>query len=111
MTERFRRPRAEPASAFPVFPSYDVALQFEAMRAMREKGVPVPTMRWLEESPEILGSRFYVMDSVEGVVPTDTPPYHQAGWVSELAPEDRTRLFVFQINPASHCRCYRGDVA
>ena len=40
--------RIEPASAFPIFPSYDVALQFQSMRAMGERGVPVPTMRWLE---------------------------------------------------------------
>ncbi len=101
--------RIEPASAFPIFPSYDVALQFESMRAMGEKGVPVPTMRWLEENPETLGSRFYVMDRMEGVVPTDTPPYHQAGWVFDLAPADRAKLWWSGL--AAMCQVHRIDPA
>ena len=85
--------RLEPSSAFPIFPSYDVALQFEIMRAMGESGVPVPVMRWLERDPGPLGQPFYVMDHVEGRVPTDRPPYHQGGWVFELSPGDRTALW------------------
>lgn len=85
--------RIEPVGAFPVFPSYDAPLQFRMMREMAAHDVPVPRMRWLEEDPAVLGSRFYVMDRMEGVVPTDTPPYHQAGWVFELEPDQRGQLW------------------
>jgi aminoglycoside phosphotransferase (APT) family kinase protein len=101
--------RIEPASAFPVFPSYDVALQFDVMRAMERKGVPVPRMRWLERDPGVLGKPFYVMDRMDGQVPTDTPPYHQAGWVFELSPEARTRLWWSGLDAL--CQVHRIDPA
>jgi aminoglycoside phosphotransferase (APT) family kinase protein len=97
--------RIEPAGAFPVFPSYDVGLQFHTMRVMGEKGVPVPAMRWLEEDVSVLGSRFYVMERVEGSVPTDTPPYHQAGWVFELDPADRGKLWWSGLDAMAQVHC------
>jgi aminoglycoside phosphotransferase (APT) family kinase protein len=84
--------RLEPVG-FNIFPSYDIPLQFRTMQTLWETDVPVPRMRWLEEDPSALGVPFYAMDRVEGIVPTDNPPYHNAGWVSELAPERRTRLW------------------
>jgi aminoglycoside phosphotransferase (APT) family kinase protein len=101
--------RIEPSGGFPVFPHYDVALQFDAMRAMKEKGVPVPSMRWLQRDESVLGSRFYVMDRIEGQVPTDTPPYHQAGWVSELVPADRAKLWWSGLD--AMCQVHRIDPA
>jgi aminoglycoside phosphotransferase (APT) family kinase protein len=100
--------RIEPTGAFPVFPSYDVSLQYNAMRAVAKHGVPVPNMRWLEEDTSVLGSRFYVMDKMSGVVPTDNPPYHVGGWVFELAPEQRTQLWWSGLEAMS--RVHRIDV-
>jgi aminoglycoside phosphotransferase (APT) family kinase protein len=97
--------RIEPAGAFPVFPSYDVPLQFHTMRVMDDKGVPVPAMCWLEEDESVLGSRFYVMERIEGRVPTDTPPYHQAGWVSDLVPEDRAALWWSGLEAMAQVHC------
>jgi aminoglycoside phosphotransferase (APT) family kinase protein len=102
-------PDTRPGVGFPVFPRYDVPLQFDAMRAMGERGVPVPRMRWLERDERVLGSRFYVMNRVEGRVPTDTPPYHQAGWVSELTPVDRTTLWWSGFD--AMCQVHRIDPA
>lgn len=85
--------RIAPAGAFPIFPSYDVAKQFHIMAAMAPHGVPVPCMRWLEEDASLLGSPFYVMDRIDGQVPTDQPPYHQGGWVFELSPTKRSELW------------------
>lgn len=101
--------RIEPRGGFPVFPSYDVALQFRVMQAMGERGVPVPCMRWLEPDDGVLGSPFYVMERVAGRVPTDTPPYHQAGWVSELAPPERARLWWSGVEAMG--RVHRVDPA
>jgi aminoglycoside phosphotransferase (APT) family kinase protein len=101
--------RIEPSGDYPVFPHYDVAQQFQVMRAVGEHGVPVPQMRWLETDEGVLGSRFYVMERVDGRVPTDTPPYHQAGWLYDLAPADRARLWWSGLDAL--CAVHRIDVS
>jgi aminoglycoside phosphotransferase (APT) family kinase protein len=81
-------------TGFPIFPQYDIAQQYRVMKLLGERtDVPVPRMRWLEESEGPLGTPFYVMDRVEGIVPTDRPPYHTGGWVFELSPEEREELW------------------
>jgi aminoglycoside phosphotransferase (APT) family kinase protein len=80
-------------TGFCVFPSYDVGLQFRVMQILRDTDVPVPRMRWLEEDARPLGVPFYVMDRVRGRVPSDNPPMHTAGWVAELAPDERETLW------------------
>jgi len=85
--------RLEPSSPCPVFPEYDVALQFQIMDALAATDVPVPRMRWLERDPDPMGAAFYVMDRIDGLVPTDQPPYHTGGWISELSEADRAHLW------------------
>lgn len=85
--------RLEPISDFGVFPEYDVVLQYRMMDALADTAVPVPRMVWLEESATPLGSPFYVMERVDGQVPSDSPPYHAEGWIAELLPERRERLW------------------
>jgi aminoglycoside phosphotransferase (APT) family kinase protein len=81
-------------SGFTVFPTYDIARQFHVMRILGDRtGVPVPRMRWLEEDEAPLGAPFYVMDRVDGRVPTDNPPYHVGGWLLDLAPAERAALW------------------
>jgi len=85
--------RIEP-QGFRVFPEYDVGLQFKAMQLLEPTDVPVPHMRWLEtEDTELLGAPFFVMDKIEGRVPTDRPPYHAGGWMTEISPEERAAIW------------------
>jgi aminoglycoside phosphotransferase (APT) family kinase protein len=84
--------RIEP-TGFKIFPSYDIEQQFRVMRLLGSTDVPVPRTRWLEEDPAILGAPFYVMERVEGRVPTDNPPYHMDGWVTGIRPEERAKLW------------------
>lgn len=86
--------RLEPRG-FGIFPEYDVARQFRIQRALAEAdtGVPVAPMRWLETDPRFLGVPFYVMGRVEGRIPTDNPPYHAGGWLTEVAPAEREALW------------------
>jgi aminoglycoside phosphotransferase (APT) family kinase protein len=82
----------DPAAA-PVFESYFLDRQFRTIKEVEAlTSVPVPNLRWLEADPSVLGVQFFVMDRVEGVVPTDLPPYAIAGWVAEGTPEQRQRL-------------------
>lgn len=60
----------------PVFSAYRLDHQYEVMRLVAEHtDVPVPTVRWLEPSGEVLGSPFFLMDFVDGVMPPDVMPY------------------------------------
>jgi aminoglycoside phosphotransferase (APT) family kinase protein len=80
-------------SGFTVFPTYDMAQQFTIMHHLGRTDVPVPRMRWLEADEGPLGAPFYVMDRVDGRVPSDNPPYHVGGWLQELMPSDREALW------------------
>ena len=85
--------RLEP-SEYVMFPSYDVALQARVMRQLEPTAVPVPRVRWLEEDPALLGVPFYVMERVEGRIPSDNPPMHDEGWiVDDLSEGERKALW------------------
>jgi aminoglycoside phosphotransferase (APT) family kinase protein len=76
----------------PVFPAYRLDHQFEVMRRVGElTDVPVPMMRWIEPTGDVLGKPFFLMDYVEGVVPPDVMPYTFGGnWFAD-APAGRRR--------------------
>jgi aminoglycoside phosphotransferase (APT) family kinase protein len=84
--------RLEPAG-FRVFPCYDVGRQFRIQRRLGRSGIPVARALWLERDPGVLGSPFYVMERAEGRIPPDNPPYHADGWVTEIAPAERERIW------------------
>lgn len=78
----------------PVFPVYALDAQFELLRAVGElTDVPVPGVRWLEPTGEVIGSPFFLMDRVDGVVPPDVLPYTFGdNWLFDAAADDRRRL-------------------
>jgi aminoglycoside phosphotransferase (APT) family kinase protein len=64
------------ADDVPVFPTYRLDHQFEVMRLVAERtDVPVPRVRWMESTGEVLGAPFFLMDHVAGLVPPDVMPY------------------------------------
>lgn len=83
---------APTAEDVPVFPSYRLDHQFEVMRLVGElTDVPVPRVRWIETTGDVLGKPFFLMDYVEGVVPPDVMPYTFGGnWFAD-APAERQR--------------------
>jgi aminoglycoside phosphotransferase (APT) family kinase protein len=81
-------------TGYQVFPDYDLGLQFRTMERLARTDVPVPRVLWLEEEDRsVLGAPFYVMAHVEGRVPTDRPPYHAGGWMTEIAPAERAAIW------------------
>ena len=76
-----------------VFPEYDLRRQFDVMRMLEPTDVPVPHMRWFEDGEDVLGASFYVMDRIDGLVPQDYPPYHVAGFCTEMTPAQRASLW------------------
>ncbi|MEE3064303.1 MAG: phosphotransferase family protein [Actinomycetota bacterium] len=75
-----------------VFPSYRLDHQFDVIRKVGElTEVPVPPVRWLEPTGEVLGTPFFVMDYVAGEVPPDVMPYTFGNnWFAD-APVERQR--------------------
>ncbi len=85
---------APAADDVPVFPSYRLQDQYDAMRLVGElTDVPVPPVHWLEPTGEVLGAPFFLMERVEGEVPPDVLPYNFGGnWLFDAAPEEQRRL-------------------
>jgi aminoglycoside phosphotransferase (APT) family kinase protein len=92
--QRFVTRVAPTAQDVPVFPSYRLDHQFDVIRLVSElTDVPVPRVRWLEPTGEVLGAPFFLMDYVEGVVPPDLMPYTFGGnWFYDAAPQSQRRL-------------------
>ena len=58
--------------SMPVFPVYDFDRQVRAMRLVAERtAVPVPSVPWHEPDPAPLGSPFFIMNRIDGLVPPD----------------------------------------
>ena len=90
--------RIEPGTG-PLFPpqtehtTVSVVLQHRVMATVGAHGVPVPPLVDLEPSAEVLGQPFFVMEFVDGVIPSDVPRYSQAGFiVDEATPAERERM-------------------
>ncbi|MET9203295.1 phosphotransferase family protein [Gordonia sp. NPDC003585] len=87
--------RMAPADAdVPVFPEYRMNHQFDVMRLVGEHtDVPVPPVRFLEPTGEVLGQPFFVMERRDGEVPPDVMPYTFGdNWFSDAAPIDQRAL-------------------
>ncbi len=78
----------------PVFASYRLDHQFEVMRLAGElTDVPVPPVRWLENTGDVLGAPFFLMDCIDGVVPPDVMPYTFGNnWFADATPEEQRGL-------------------
>lgn len=92
-TERLVARLAPPDTAVPVFPVYDLDRQAQVMRLVAtHTSVPVPRVRWSEPDAGPLGSPFFVMDRVDGLVPPDLLPYNLGSWLSQGDPTEQRRL-------------------
>ena len=78
----------------PVFPTYRLDHQFDVIRQVGElTDVPVPRVRWLDADGTVLGTPFFLMDHVDGIVPPDVMPYTFGdNWFSDAPAEKRREL-------------------
>jgi aminoglycoside phosphotransferase (APT) family kinase protein len=85
--------RVAPSTAdVPVFPTYRLDHQFDVIKMVGElTDVPVPRVRWIDDTGSVLGTPFFLMDHVDGIVPPDVMPYTFGGnWFAD-APVERQR--------------------
>ena len=76
-----------------MFPEYDLELQRRVMQTVAaHTEVPVPEVLAHETDAEWLGSPFLLMRRVDGIVPSDIPPYTMAGWLFEASEADQRKL-------------------
>jgi aminoglycoside phosphotransferase (APT) family kinase protein len=79
---------------YQVFPDVRFEEQYRLMRILAERtDIPVPPIRWYEPDSTYLGAPFFVMERIAGRVPTDMPPYHTGGWVTEISPGERSAMW------------------
>lgn len=100
--------RIEPRG-FNVFPTYDLTVQYHVMDALAKTPVPVPAMREHDWTDETLGAPFYLMEYLDGWVPSDNPPMHAAGHIAEnLAPHEREQVWWSGVE--AMCRVHDVDL-
>lgn len=80
-------------TGYSLFPDAAFETQYRVLRALSATAIPVPTVRWYEADPAVLGAPFFVMDEVHGRVPPDNPPYHMAGWLFGVPPAQREQIW------------------
>jgi len=74
-------------------PMPEIEIQFRIMDSIgRNSPLPVATLVGYERDPAILGTPFFVMHHVDGVVPLESPPYSVEGFFTDLTAEERTEL-------------------
>jgi aminoglycoside phosphotransferase (APT) family kinase protein len=53
-----------------VFPEYDIEKQFKIMQLLKDTRIPVSNVYWYDNDVSIVGAPFFLMDRVQGKVPT-----------------------------------------
>jgi aminoglycoside phosphotransferase (APT) family kinase protein len=76
-----------------LFDDADVLREFRVLRGLSGTGVPAPRALWAEPDPAVIGAPFFVMTRASGRVPFGKPSIHQVGWLPELTPAERRRLW------------------
>ena len=80
--------------AYQVFFETNFESQFRVMDALGDHSdVPIPTMLWFEADPAWFGSPFWIMERVDGQVPSDAPHYATAGWLHDSSPAEQAQAW------------------
>jgi aminoglycoside phosphotransferase (APT) family kinase protein len=82
-----------PGRGDPVYPDPKLERQFRIMKCLQPTTVPVPRVYWMEEDEAPLGFPFYIMSRVEGLIPSEYPPYHSFGPCHDATREQRARMW------------------
>jgi aminoglycoside phosphotransferase (APT) family kinase protein len=71
----------------------EIEIQYRIMDSIgRNSSLPVAGLVGYESDSAVLGTPFFVMHHVDGVVPIESPPYSVEGFFTDLTPVERTEL-------------------
>ncbi|WP_030165626.1 phosphotransferase family protein [Spirillospora albida] len=94
---------------YQIFPEPRFEEQYRLMRILdADTDIPVPPIHWYEPTGSVLGAPFFVMERIDGRVPTDMPPYHMDGWVTEVPEAERAAMWWSTLEIMA--RLHRLDV-
>ena len=80
---------------FALFPAAPLAVQAQVLGTLAQSSaVPVAPLVGAEEGDNPLGGRFMVTRAVEGRSVPQKPPYNAQGWIRDLAPPARRRVWL-----------------
>lgn len=82
--------------------AHAIEREYRVMKALGPTGVPVPTVRWLEEDAAILGRPFYLMDWLDGRV---FPDCSLAG----VNPQERREMYLDTARTLARLHAVRPD--
>jgi aminoglycoside phosphotransferase (APT) family kinase protein len=113
-TRRYERlvARLAPAAGdVPVFPTYDLGLQHDVIKMVGERSaVPVPALFGNEPDPAPLGTPFFVMHHVDGLIPPDVMPYTFGdNWLADAGDDDRSTLQRSMVQALADLHAIDGD--
>lgn len=74
-------------------PMPEIEIQYRIMRSLLEHTeLPLAPLVGYEPNTEVLGTQFFVMGFVDGVVPIESPPYTTEGFFTEATASQRTTM-------------------
>lgn len=82
------------ATADPLYLDDDLSMHYRMYAAMATvPAVPTPAVFGYEPDSAVVGSPFFVMQKIDGSIPTDNPPWWTQGFVAEASPVQRRMLW------------------
>lgn len=82
------------ATPDPLYLAYDLTLHYRMYEAMMAfPSVPTPGVIGYEADAGVVGAPFFVMERIDGVVPTDRPSWAAEGFVVDAEPAQRRALW------------------
>jgi len=87
--------------------------EYRVLKLLGERtDVPVPTTYWFEKDASVLGAPFWIMEQVQGQVPSDNPPFNTAGFVYDATPAERRTLWLSALEALCELHtCDPGDLS
>lgn len=82
--------------------AHAIEREYRVMKALGPTGVPVPTVRWLEEDTSILGRPFYLMDWLDGRVFSDCS-------LEGVNPQERRKMYLDTARTLARLHAVRPD--
>lgn len=80
-------------TGFRIFLEDNFETQFRVMSELSRRGAAIPAMHAYESDDSILGAPFFLMGRERGQAPGDAPPYNAEGFIFDMEPGERHRLW------------------
>jgi aminoglycoside phosphotransferase (APT) family kinase protein len=95
-------------SGHSVFDSFDFAIEYKAIDALATKSdVPMARTYGYENDTSFFGVPFYVVQQVDGRIPSDNPPYAFGGWPADESPAVQEQMWWSGLEAAT--KVHRAD--